>query len=1107
MDKTLAKLLLNKILRIKSDSELNSVNYLKELERICKFSVEELIKVDGIHFSTLFSKIAFLGNKFKLDKSLLYHLHGFRKASEDNFENLKLDESQKAHFTKAIALFIIEVSELKEINSWSSLLKASLSIPKRDSVQKFIGRAQILALEIDLDNHLIKGFTTVTPHESVVARYNVPHKNEIYTRSINAISKLEALPMNIQLHDIEVDQLGNFIPGIFVIEPAYLVDVTAVAEAFKQDASLTRLSLLRRFLPSVHSLPLLVGNISNHMLDELIANPELEFTEIKQQLFQLHPLTFALYEDAKIIELVSDLKLHYTNLKKVIIEDFKSRGIEHSNAYLEPAFYAPSYGIQGRLDLLKQDEADHRATIIELKSGKAFRPNVHGLSEKHYVQTLLYDLMIKSAFDSKMRVDSFILYSKESDQSLRYAPAVKLKQKEAIRIRNEIIIYNKSLEQLDNDNIHNILDFIKVDKFKKISGFEKRDVEHFEKNYNQLDDLEKDYFNCFTAFIAREQRLSKIGQQEINYVNGLSGIWINSIEEKKENFNILNDLEISTNLTDEAVPQIVFKKSKLTMPLSNFRVGDIGVLYPELSRPQSALHTQVFKCTVLANTDSEVIIRLRSKQKNYSIFRKYKYWHIDHDTLDTSYTKMTRSLFEFASSIKRKRDLWLTRIEPKKTEDNRYDLSDEMTSEQKQIMGEILDSEDYYLLWGPPGTGKTSIMVKHLVSFLYQNSSENLLLLAYTNKAVDEICEAVTAIDSSFKDHFIRIGSRYSINEKYVSNLLGEKIRDVDTRKALRSVLASKRIFVGTISSMLGKTELFDLVKFDRVIIDEASQLLEPNIIGFLTRFKKVVLIGDHKQLPAVVRQNKEESEIKKEELSKLGLTNMSNSLFERLYLRCLAEKWDWAIGQLTQQGRMHEEIMAFPNKHFYESTLSPIDKVSRLKEPMKWGSVGQPNILTSERKIFIDALVDENDLQVKTNHDEAEKVAHVIRDLNALFENNNPTRKISIGVITPFRAQIANIQSRLKKHKIDNSNIVIDTVERFQGGAKDIIIISLCMNQINQLNRMISLSSEGIDRKLNVALTRAKEQLIIIGNEKILSVNPVYRELIASCTRLELSS
>ena len=1105
MDKALAKLLLNKLSKVYSDADLEIEAFYKELDRIFKFWIEQLIEKAGIHFSTMFSKVAFLGNKYTIDKSVLYYLHGFRRASENSFSPAE-DPQYKAWYTKAVAEFILQVAELDDIEEYQDLLDGKLVIRKRDDIKKYISHAEILVLEIDLENHLLRGYTTVSPHEKVVARYNIPHKNEIYSKSIQAISKLNGLPMNFNLHEIEVDGEGYFIPGIIVIEPSYLVDVTAVAEAFKKDASMTRISLLRRFLPSTFSTPLLVGNIANHMLDELVADPELEFTEIKKQLFQLHPLVYASFDDAKIIELISDLKLHYTNLKKVIKQDFVSQGIAHNNTYLEPAFYSPSYGIQGRLDLLRHDENSDKATIVELKSGKAFKANVYGLSEKHYVQTLLYDLLIRSALNKKIRVDSYILYSKESDQSLRYAPAVKLKQKEAIRIRNEIIVYNKSLEQLDNDTIHNILDFIKVDKFKKISGFEKRDVEHFEKNYGNLDDVEKSYFNHFTAFIAREQRLSKIGQQQINYINGLSGIWENSIEEKKENFNILNDLEITSNLSDEVVPQLVFKKSKLTMDLSNFRVGDIGVLYPELGVPQSALHTQVFKCTLLENNEQEVIIRLRSKQKNYTIFRKHKYWHIDHDTLDSGYTKMTRSLFEFSSSIKRKRDLWLTRIAPNRTADTEYHLADEMTDEQKQIMGEILDSEDYYFLWGPPGTGKTSIMVKNLVDHLYTNTDENLLLLAYTNKAVDEMCEALLSIDAAFSDRFVRVGSRYSVSSKFVGNLLNESIRNVNTRKELRSALSGKRIYVGTISSMLGKTELFDLLKFDRVIIDEASQLLEPTVVGFLTRFSKVVLIGDHKQLPAVVRQNKKEADVTDEQLNQLGLTNMSNSLFERLYLRCLEEGWDWAIGQLTHQGRMHKDIMAFPNQQFYEGNLKTIDKLDRLQLPLSLEHDKKAKVLASARMIYIDAEVDEHDLQIKTNHNEAEKVAMLIKQLQILFKSNGCLEERSVGVITPFRAQIANIQSRLTGQNIDDSLVTIDTVERFQGGAKDVIIISFCMNHISQLNRMISLSSEGIDRKLNVALTRAKEQLILVGNEKILSANPVYAELIASCTRLELS-
>lgn len=1104
MDQSLATISLNNILKHHNNASLDQESYFRWLDRLFKFVVEETIKKDGIHFSTMFSKIAFLGNQYNLDKKLLYHLHGFRKASENSFKTIGLQNAKEV-YTKVISQFVINVSGAEVLPVWDQLLKHKLSIPRRDDIQKYVNQTEILVLEIDLESNLLKGYTTITPHEKITARFNIPHKNEIYTRSVNAVAKLNALPMTFNLLEIEVDVDGNYIPGIIVIEPSYLIDVTAVAEAYKQDASLTRISLLRRFLPSSHSIPLLIGNIANHMLDELFANPQMEFSDIKKQLFQLHPLTFALYDDQKVKDLITDLKLHYANLTKTIHEEFPRRDLTQENCYLEPAFYAPTYGIQGRLDLLKHDDNSKKATIVELKSGKAFRPNIHGLSEKHYVQTLLYDLMLKSALDKKINIDSYILYSKESDQTMRYAPAVKLKQKEAIRIRNEIVIYNKSLEQLDDDLIHNILDYLSVSKFKQISGFEKRDVEHFEKNYQQLDEVEKRYFNHFTAFVAREQRLSKIGQLEINYVNGLSGIWQNTIEEKKENFNILNDLEITSNLTDNDVPQLVFQKSNLTKELSNFRVGDIGVLYPELNRTQSALHTQVFKCTILENSDTQVVVRLRSKQKNYSLFKKHKYWHIDHDTLDNGFTKMTQSLFGFASALKDNRDLWLTRRAPNRTGDKQHKLSPEMTAEQKQIMGEILDSEDYYLLWGPPGTGKTSVMVKYLVEYLYRNSEEKLLLLAYTNKAVDEICEALISIEEGYKDQFIRIGSRYSINEKFRSNLLNHKIESVKSRRELKDTLASKRIYVGTVSSMLGKSELFDLIKFDRVIIDEASQLLEPNIVGFLTRFKKVVLIGDHKQLPAVVRQSNKESEVKNEPLRSLGLTNMANSLFERLYLRCLEMGWDWAIGQLTHQGRMHQEIMAFPNKHFYENNLKIIESVKRLEASFSLEANKQLPALASNRLLYVNADIDENNLQVKTNDDEAEKVVLLIKSLQSLFEKNQT--EMSIGVITPFRAQIANIQARLDKHQMDRKGLVVDTVERFQGGAKDVIIISFCMNEVNQLNRMISLSTEGIDRKLNVALTRAKEQLILIGNEKILSVNPVYRELIASCETIELEA
>lgn len=107
-----------------------------------------------------------------------------------------------------------------------------------------------------------------------------------------------------------------------------------------------------------------------------------------------------------------------------------------------------------------------------------------------------------------------------------------------------------------------------------------------------------------------------------------------------------------------------------------------------------------------------------------------------------------------------------------------------------------------------------------------------------------------------------------------------------------------------------------------------------------------------------------------------------------------------------------------------------------------------------------------------------------------------------SIGIITPYRAQIALIRKCMEVLPGRYSEIItVDTVERYQGGARDIIIISFCVNRISQLDSLVSLSQEGIDRKLNVTLTRAKEQIILIGNKNLLSKSQGHRTLIEHYT------
>jgi DNA replication ATP-dependent helicase Dna2 len=164
---------------------------------------------------------------------------------------------------------------------------------------------------------------------------------------------------------------------------------------------------------------------------------------------------------------------------------------------------------------------------------------------------------------------------------------------------------------------------------------------------------------------------------------------------------------------------------------------------------------------------------------------------------------------------------------------------------------------------------------------------------------------------------------------------------------------------------------------------------------------------------------------------------------------------------------------------------------------------------LLTQRVIFLPTPIVGALPSQKTNQLEAEMVANLTLFLKKLYEKNDlPWNANTLGVITPWRAQIAQIKAAMVNASEDNSDEVtlshpvttlnpdefsIDTVERYQGGARDIIIISTCVNSANQLKSLISLSSEGVDRKLNVALTRARKQVILLGNPYILRMDKFY--------------
>ena len=302
------------------------------------------------------------------------------------------------------------------------------------------------------------------------------------------------------------------------------------------------------------------------------------------------------------------------------------------------------------------------------------------------------------------------------------------------------------------------------------------------------------------------------------------------------------------------------------------------------------------------------------------------------------------------------------------------------------------------------------------------------------------------------------------------------------------------RVYVGTVASISSKVELFQLKSFDVAIVDEATQILEPQLLWVLMKKStdgkqavgKFVVIGDHKQLPAVVLQNKEHSEVYDEELRKAGLYNLKDSLFERLYRTHLKDNDQVALDMLCRQGRMHPLVADFSNNAFYEGRLVPVGLPHQLE------SIDTP-------VSFIPSQRDEHSVTGKTNGYEARMAADLAEKVWRKYREDFSAER-TLGIITSYRSQIALIRQELELKGIPElMNVSVDTVERYQGSERDVIIYSFSVNRLHQLDYLPNLIEENghlIDRKLNVALTRARRQLYVLGVPEILRHNAIYQQL-----------
>lgn len=1108
------------------------------LDRVLNNAVNQKIKGISLKFTGLFSKIQYLIREYKIYENVKYQ--NLTHAINDARVRLrKIDEKDDKELEKtylgdlkAICVFISCIYDCRQI---PDSLSKQFPLLNRQNYKRRLNTA--FGNAIDNIRCVVNGWGSsylyvTIEQNSIDAKvdYVTPHKYNLsgnWSYISNIIEKGEVL--NLVRPRIENEIIY---PELIIVEPDYLVNVTTIANCFEEYGDSYKMNLIKKIEPMSSTEPILLGNFAGQLLDEASYGKKLTYHDSLKSFFKKNALAFACCKDP-----LTTFHIEAQNQKRIIEEVLDGENIHKKDGgkinedelILEPSYFCGILGLQGRMDFIHLN----LDTIIEQKSGKSAwsgDANTAKHLQKHYVQLLLYRAIFHYSY-KKMSYDklaSWLFYSKYAKGLLELGSAPVLLFK-ALKIRNLIVWAEKryakngfnDLEKLSADAIFpNVMD-------RKYLQWDKDKINKVLAPLDKASDLEKAYYYRYMQFVATEHMLSKIGNKT-KEESGFATLWNSSLQERKQAGNIYDKLKMESLTPNSEVTKIKFFFDKnVDLDVSNFRMGDIVVFYPYLEKEEPNVTSDiVFRGTIIQITLQYVEVELRNSQhQNVFTYKENEnkdktVWAIEHDFMESSYSSLYKGMHAFLSANQDRKDLILGQRKP--SVDESLTLSGNYNSQEfNELVLHAKQAKDIYLIVGPPGTGKTSYGMLNVLKEHLTDPNASILLMAYTNRAVDEICSKLV----EQKLDFLRLGSDYGCSPEYRKYLLDNVVEGLDNGKLenLKKLIVGTRIFCGTTTAFNSKTEIFNLKKFDLAIIDEASQILEPFVLGVLSAkhgvdnaIAKFVLIGDEKQLPAVVQQEPQESKVNEPILNTIGLVDCRLSLFER-FEKLLGKNNAQYCHVLTHQGRMHPEIAKFPNYAFYQNSLKviPVKHQKELTPSVGAGKNGIEDLLTTRRVSFLSCTpsLDPKESD-KINGEEAKMIAATVVQAYLMMKNHFDINK-SIGVIVPYRNQISTVRNmidNMSKQQGINClhDMTIDTVERYQGSQRDLIIYGFTAKKYRQLDFLTNNEyydeNEGsiIDRKLNVAMTRAKKNLVLVGYERLLAQDITFYKLIEYCKSIQ---
>ena len=432
---------------------------------------------------------------------------------------------------------------------------------------------------------------------------------------------------------------------------------------------------------------------------------------------------------------------------------------------------------------------------------------------------------------------------------------------------------------------------------------------------------------------------------------------------------------------------------------------------------------------------------------------------------------------------------------------------------QEEAVNKVLRAKDVAIVHGPPGTGKTTTLVEAIYETLRRENQ--VLVCAQSNMAVDWISEKL--VDRGI--NVLRIGNPTRVNDKMLSFTYERRFEahpDYELlwaiRKAIRELRAHRKrgdekyhqklerlkerateLEVRINAQLFGEARviactlvgsanrLLEGQKFGTLFIDEAAQALEAACWIPIRRVSRVILAGDHCQLPPTVKSFA---------ALKAGL---GKTLMERI-----VDNKPEVVTLLKMQYRMNEEIIRFSSDWFYGNQVESAPEVKfrsilDLDIPMTWVDTSQFQLPENEESLFKEQFVGESFGRI--NKAEAELTLMALETyFGKIGKQRILDERIDVGVISPYRAQVQYLRRLLKKKdffKPYRHLISVNTVDGFQGQERDVILISLVRaNDEGQIGFLRDL------RRMNVAITRARMKLIILGDASTMTRHPFYKKL-----------